>query len=225
MKLNGPKCKIITIIPRCSEIQDLPSPVLNNTELEIVSSHRYLGIMLNENIDWDEQWKKVHNNIKSVPYLLKRLKQLGHTQPNLLQVYRSYAISHLIYSAPILTSCSAAAKREIQHFHKNALHIIGIDVTNSSSFNIIFDIEELLDRICINILKKILADSCHPITSKLTHTNSRNPNRFLYALNTAKTTTYQKSFIQKYLRILRDGVSDLYLPSNIGSSTAFSMHR
>ncbi|XP_065643027.1 uncharacterized protein LOC136074618 [Hydra vulgaris] len=225
MKLNGPKCKIIRIIPRCSEIQALPSILLNNTELEIVSSHKYLGIMLNENVDWDEQWTKVHNKIKSIPYLLRRLKQIGHTQPNLLQVYRSYAISHLIYSAPILTSCSAAAKREIQHFHKNALQIIGIDVTNSSSFNIIFDIEELLDRICINTLKKILADPCHPITTKLTQTNSRNPNRFPYALNTAKTTTYQKTFIQKYLRILRDGVSDFYLPSNIGSSTTFSMHK
>ena len=163
--------------------------------------------------------------IKSVPFLLKRLKQTGHTQSNLLQVYRSYAISHMIYSAPVLTSCSLAAKKEIQHFHKNALHIIGIDATNSSRFNICFNIEKLLEKTCINILKKILNDTYHPITNKLARTNSRNPDRFPFAPNNANTITYQQSFIQKYLRILRDGVSDLYLPRNIGSSAAFSTNK
>ena len=44
----------------------------------------------------------------------------------LANVYRSHALSHFIYSAPVLTSVSEKAKNEIKSFDANVLRILKI---------------------------------------------------------------------------------------------------
>ena len=55
---------------------------------------------------------------RSIPYLIKQLKRSGFQEPILISVYRSLALSHITYSAAILTSTSANIKNEMEHFHK-----------------------------------------------------------------------------------------------------------
>jgi hypothetical protein len=111
MKLNTAKCKVITFTPKNqAPVKDI---TLNNTTLEIVSQYKYLGILLSPNLDYDAQWTKVQKTIKSAPYLIQSLKKCGFRTTILVTVYNSYVLSHIIYSAPILTSCSMKAKSEM----------------------------------------------------------------------------------------------------------------
>ncbi len=73
MRLNIGKCKIIMI----SKYPNLaPLIYINNTPLETVVGYKCLGVEINNKIKWDQQWKKVREQRKSVPYLLKRLINL-----------------------------------------------------------------------------------------------------------------------------------------------------
>ena len=101
MKLNTAKCKIISYTP--SNKTPTKEITLNNSTLEIVTYYKYLGIMLSPTLNFDSQWTRVQNIIKSVPYLIRSLKKCEFRTAILINAYNSYAISHIIYSAPILT--------------------------------------------------------------------------------------------------------------------------
>ena len=97
-----------------------------HTCLEIVSAYKYLGIELNNSLNWDHQWTRVQKITSSTPYLIGRLKCCGFRTELLVNTYRSFGLSHFTYSAPLLTSTSTKAKDEMRSYHRRILNIIGI---------------------------------------------------------------------------------------------------
>jgi len=206
MRLNTGKCKSFNILPSNAILP--PVICLNRVSVEQVTSYIYLGVELNSDLNWDTQWTKVQTIISSVPYLLKRLRHLGFSTSVLTNVYRSYALSHFIYSAPLLTSASKSIKSQMSAFQNRMLRIIGIGPTDAAQppFNII-PVEQLIDQVCVKIMNKIVSDQTHPITIKL-HRGTRETrglSNFPFQPSKANTTAYQQSFVQKFIRVLRDG--------------------
>ena len=72
MRLNVKKCKIITL--NYTPVQPI---MINGEPLEEVDSYKYLGIELNNKLNWDQQWTRVKSITSSVPFLIKKLKQQG----------------------------------------------------------------------------------------------------------------------------------------------------
>ena len=66
-------------------------------------------------------------NYNSVPFLISTLKKAGFREEILINVYRSYALSNFIYSAPVLSSASSSAIDEMESFQRRCLRIINID--------------------------------------------------------------------------------------------------
>jgi hypothetical protein len=194
--------------------------VLNNIQLEVVPHYKYLGFILAPNIDYDAQWSRVQNAIKSIPYLINKLKKLGFRTNILINSYNSYAVSHFTYSALMLTSCSEKAKSEINSYHKNILKIIGInDIEASTKYNLL-PLEKVIDKTCINILCKILQEPKHPLTASL-QTNPRSTSfNNLYKAKIAKTEAHNQSFLLKYLRIIRDNAKNLQNNKLISKQTS-----
>ena len=93
MRLNTTKCKTLVVQGKQSKPTQLVT--LKGQPLEEVTWYKYLGIEINNKLDWNQQWERVHQQIKSVQYLLKRLKFLGFREELLITAYRSYAISHI----------------------------------------------------------------------------------------------------------------------------------
>jgi hypothetical protein len=60
----------------------------------------------------------------------------------------------------------------------------------------------------------MLKDAKHPITAKLTKNNRTVSTNRVYSTNLANKEAYKNSFVQKYLRFIRDGTDNLYLPRN-----------
>ena len=114
--------------------------------LDIGYRNKITRFILAPNIDYDAQWSRVQNTIKSIPYLINTLKKLGFRTNILINAYNSYAVSHFTYSALMLTSCSEKAKSEIKNYHKNTLKIIGINDTEASTKYNLLPLEILYTR-------------------------------------------------------------------------------
>ena len=91
MRLNIEKCKTM-VISKWSTVA-VPA-IINLTPLETVYKYKYLGIEINNKIEWGLQWNRVRDQTKSAPHLLKRLKNLGFRQIILVNAFRSHALSH-----------------------------------------------------------------------------------------------------------------------------------
>ena len=119
--------------------------------------------------------------------LLKRLKFLGFREELLITAYRSYAISHISYSATVLTSASLSAKLEMKAFQNRCLNIIGINTCDAKEKCNITAIEKHINTTCIKMLKKMLGNLEHPIAVKLT-TTRRTMSTFLFQKQFHPTT-------------------------------------
>jgi hypothetical protein len=210
MRLNAKKCKIMT-----TTIQPIIPVNINGHQIEVVSSYKYLGANMSHILDWDQQWERVKKMISSLPYLIKQLKRIGFKLEILINIYRTHGLSHFIYSAPMLSSCSDHAKLEMENFQRRILKIVNLDPEIASSKFDIKTISKLIDKTNVNILANMLKDSKHPITAKLTKNNRAISTNRVYNTNLANTEAYKNSFVQKYLRVIRDGTDNLYLPRNL----------
>ena len=184
-----------------------PNIIIENQPLEIVPTYKYLGINLNNKLEWDKQWNSISAKINTVSYLVKRLKHLGFRKNILLTVYNSYALSHIRYSAPLLSNCSASITRELESFNKRILRIIGVQQQEATNKYEIPTPQELIDDHCTKTMKRILTNSNHPLTRKL---NSNLKAKFKYRHPIPKSAAYSNSFVPKYLAAVRDGTVDLY---------------
>jgi hypothetical protein len=96
MRLNIKKTKYMYINSKETE-QDI---TLYGHKLERVDNYKYLGVIINNELNHDTHWDKVSKITNSQIYLLKQLKQLKFKEEILINVYRSLTLSHYTYSAP-----------------------------------------------------------------------------------------------------------------------------
>ena len=205
MRLNTSKCKVMQI--KNSNITDSP-PTLNigGQALEVVDHYKYLGINMHDDLKWEKQWQVTHKKIKSIPFLILRLKKSGFKTEILISVYNSYALSHFIYSAPLFTNCNSDIKREMDSFQSRILKIINITPTEALSEYGIRSIDNLIDHHCVQILKRMLSNEHHPL-NKISYLSEWNKRKGVKRLVQAKarTDTYRNSIVQKYIPAVRDG--------------------
>jgi len=147
------------------------------------------------------------------------MRRLGFKQEVLINVYRSLALSHFTYSAPLLTSASERAKVEMEHFQSRILATIGASEEEASRKYNIMSVKDLIDNTCKKLLKRILADEKHPLTTRIPRVKRDTRQKFKFRPSKAKKKIYANSFVQKYLRTLRDGWSDLYTAKTKTSRT------
>ena len=89
-------------------------------------------------------------------------------------------------------------------YHKNILKILNISNTEAIEKYKLHPIEITIDKICQNLLHKIIQEPDHPVTTSLIK-NIRSTTIFnLYKTKIAKTESHNQSFVLKYIRILRD---------------------
>jgi hypothetical protein len=204
-------------------VAEPPLPLLGGKQIELVSSYKYLGVLLNNKLNWDEQWTRVQSVVSSAPYLIKRLKHLGFKKEILVNVYRSHVLSHFTYSAVLLTSVTHSAKEQMSSFQRRLFRIIGINATTAKEKYGLVPIGQHVDQVCTNLLAKIIAQPSHPITLKLARCSDKSTRtnaRFGFKIPKSQTAHHSRSFMPKFLHVLRDGASNLYIPRAAGRYSA-----
>ena len=100
LSLNACKSEYMTIghkrqLNRVDD--DLPDLVLNNEIIKRVDRTNYLGINIDENLNWKEKYNTIKNKLKRGLSSLRKLKNI-HPQRKHDQVYKALFESHLHYS-------------------------------------------------------------------------------------------------------------------------------
>ena len=205
MELNISKCKTLVVNPKLGTNS---TPTLNGKQLEETDKYSYLGVVMTNDLNWDRQWQRVYSKISSNPFLLKALKKAGFITPILTVAYRSYALSHFVYSAPVLTSTSAAVKAEMAKFDRYCLKVLDLDPKDNKTADLREGVLQLIESTCLKLLTKIISEPSHPLTLSLKHKPLKRLTRntgFPFDMATGKTAHYRNTFLQKHHITLRDG--------------------
>ena len=98
MQLNATKTKVLRIAPRKRNVEKTKYTIDNNT-IEQVDSIKYLGIILNSSLTWDNQVDHVIKKSNRMLGLISRLGR-GVSQQALLCLYKSLVLPILEYGVP-----------------------------------------------------------------------------------------------------------------------------
>jgi hypothetical protein len=99
LKLNVAKCKFMHISRR-RQCHPVPNLLLDGVHLERVTSFKYLGILLNEDLKWSSHVESVCNKARKILGLIYR--RFCDADPSaLLQLYLSLVRPHLEYGCHI----------------------------------------------------------------------------------------------------------------------------
>ncbi|KAI4899792.1 hypothetical protein NFI96_001143 [Prochilodus magdalenae] len=97
LKLNITKTKEMCIDFRRSRLPQQPISI-KGVDVEVVRSYRYLGVHLDERLDWSVNTDMVYKKTQSRLYFLRRLGSFRICQKLLLMFYQSVVASVLFYA-------------------------------------------------------------------------------------------------------------------------------
>ena len=86
MKINHRKTKIITFNP-CRNVDFTPEIKLGNTEIEVVEEIKLLGLTIRSDLKWTTNTQNMILKANKRLWMLRRLKNLGAKEEDLLEVY------------------------------------------------------------------------------------------------------------------------------------------
>ena len=100
MKINGEKCKIMLL--NVSRKYDF-SPVINvgSEKLEMVEELKLLGVTIQSNLNWQTQTNNMCQKAYTRLWMLRRLKPLGASLTELIEVHRTQIRCLLEFSVPV----------------------------------------------------------------------------------------------------------------------------
>ena len=96
-----------------------------DVELDLVEEIKLLGVMITSDLKWNVQCDLMCQKAFSRLWMLKRLKPLGASRDDLIEIYRTQIRSVLEFSAPAWTpGLTKAHIRQLERVQKSALAII-----------------------------------------------------------------------------------------------------
>ena len=164
---------------------------LNDTELEVVDSYKYLGVEVNTGLDPSQQWERVYSLISSIPFLIRQLKCNGLNEKIVITIYKSLALRHFKYSATILDTTTQATKRNMAVYQNKILRTIGISKPDALEKYKLTEITSYIKSCRTKQVKKLLTDRTNPLTQSLvTKAKRRSHAAFELDIPTARTTKF-----------------------------------
>ena len=94
LSLNTDKTEYMVVGHKRQTISEPIEIKINEEPIKRVQTVKYLGTMVDENLTWNEQYKKLKGKIKSALSSLQKLRNIL-PQSKLDQVYRALLESHL----------------------------------------------------------------------------------------------------------------------------------
>jgi hypothetical protein len=154
LRLNASKTKEIVV--DFSRYPHKVVPVnIQESEIEIVTSYKYLGVYLNNKLDWSDNTVQVYKKGQSRIHLLRRLRSFGVCQALLKTFYDSVVSSVILYAV----TCWGGGllekeKNKLNKLIKKAGSVVGcvlptIDVSAQ---------DRMTDK-----LVSIMKQDCHPL--------------------------------------------------------------
>ena len=100
MKLNPKKTKLMLFNP-AKAYDFMPSFPIDKDEIELVEETKLLGLMIRSDMSWSSNTKYMVDRCNNKLWILRRLKKLGASQDDLLNIYNKQVRSILEFAVPV----------------------------------------------------------------------------------------------------------------------------
>jgi hypothetical protein len=209
MKLNVKKCKELHICFLKDKPELLPL-LIDEQALEIVQSHKVLGLIIQNNLKWNEHIDSVVSKASKRLYIIRTLRRSSVPAEDLLEIYFAIIRSVLEYCCVVWhNTLPSYLANQLERVQKRALRIILPEYTYSEALTFLkcARLDDRREKLCLKTLKNIPQGSplfCHIPAPRDTcyDYNLRNSN----ALTTIKCSTerYRRSFFPGTVAIFND---------------------
>ena len=186
--LNTDKTKEIVFDFRLQP-SDVPPVVINGNVIEQVHSYKYLGVIIDDKLKWDEQASAVSKKVNKRMFFLRKLNSF-YVDKTLLDLFYKSTIQSIISFCIIAWggNTSAFCKKKIDRVVKRATII-------TVSPLMFFD--ELLSSLSLKKIKQI-ENSDHPLSCKIKRSSRSNRPIFVRT----RTERFSRSFLPSSIKLI-----------------------
>ncbi|KAI4885265.1 hypothetical protein NFI96_001101 [Prochilodus magdalenae] len=190
LKLNITKTKEMCIDFRRSRPSQQPISI-KGVDVEVVRSYRYLGVHLDERLDWSVNTDMVYKKAQSRLYFLRRLGSFRICQKLLLMFYQSVVASVLFYDVVCWGgSISRRDAGRLDRLVRKAGSVLGLELES---------LTPPAERRALNKLLHIMDNVHHPLHSTIIRQRSSFSGRLLS--QSCSTDRLRKSFVPQAIRL------------------------
>ena len=212
MELNEKKSNYMVFSRSDTEIATRLT--LNSKTIERIEEVKLLGVWLTTWLDWDKNTREVCKKAYARMTMLTKLRYVGISTADLLDIYILYIRSILEYCSTVWHSTlTVEQSKNIESVQKLCLKIIlGTEYESYDAAHRVCGLERLSDRRQQKCLQFGLKSLLHPIHSTMfpvnpqLHTSVETRNKEHFLVNKAKTDSYKDSAIPYIQRLLIDYV-------------------
>ena len=207
MKLNNKKTKLMLFNPALT-LDFMPSFNLEKEEIELLEETKLLGLVITSNMSWSANTKYIVDRGNSKLWTLRRLKKLGASKEDLLDIFVKQVRSILEFAVPVWHSSITGDERlDIERIQKSAFHIIlGSNYQSYSSALKVLGMETLNSRrtkLCKKFATKSVKNSkfkkWFKVNKKVSFTRQAQPK---YCRVYSRTVRFEKSPLSYLTSIL-----------------------
>ena len=167
-------------------------PVFIKGEIvEIVNKYKYLGITIDDKLEWNHHASNVHAKMSQRLFFLRKLN-FFHIDSKLLYLFYSSVIESILLFCFCAWggNCKASDMNSFFVIIKKSLRICNVDVYHPST---------LLDKNTIHKMNRIIKDKSHPLFDRICF--SKRKSGRLISIQT-KTERHKKSFLPRAVRAI-----------------------
>ena len=157
MMLNPKKCKEL----RICFFRETPTVfplIIDGKPVDIVDSHKVLGIEINSSLKWSEQVDKITKKAAKRLYIIRVLRRSGLSSDELISIYTALIRSILEYCCAVWhNSLPSYLSEKIERLQKRALRIIFPHFTYREALSAINypKLDDNRQRLCSKVFKKM----------------------------------------------------------------------
>ena len=199
LRLNTSKTKELVVDFRRPRNPPRPPPapvVINEEQVEMVDSYKFLGVYVNNKLDWSDNTDALYKKGQSRLFFLRRLRSFDVCNKLLKMFYQS-VVASAIFSAVACWGSGAGEgeKNRLNKLVEKASSVVGGELVS---------LEEVAKGRIRDKLRSIMDNPSHPLYSELTQLKSTHSKRLRQLAG--HTSRFRNSFVPTAIKLYNDGL-------------------
>lgn len=190
LHINASKTKEMMIDFRRNTPHSTPVNI-QGLDIEVVETYKYLGVHLNNKLDWTVHTQALYKKGQSRLHLLRRLRSFGVCRALLRTFYDTVVASAIFYAVVCWgASCTDRDRKRLDKLIKRASSVLGGPLAS---------IEEVAEKRMLAKLTSIMDNTSHPLHETVGTLSSSFSGRLIHPR--CKKERYRRSFIPAAVRL------------------------
>ncbi|KAI3366512.1 hypothetical protein L3Q82_000642 [Scortum barcoo] len=191
LQVNASKTKEMVIDFSRKPSADIAPLNIQGLDIERVRTYKYLGVHLNNKLDWTDNTDSLYKRGQSRLYMLRRLGSFGVCRPLLRTFYETVVASVVSYAVVCWGGgCSERDKKRLNRLIKRASSVCGCPLDS---------IEVMGERRALAKLSTIMDNTSHPLHQTVGALSSSFSNRLRHPR--CRKERFRRSFIPNTIRL------------------------